>query len=324
MSITTTEPEPKDEKFAEVVYSADAPEPEKTEQPQAEEKEPATKPGAKKTDYLTDILMVSVLVLILGAGGYFIKTQTDKYEVPSAYEEAVAEYQQLTNEWNQLISNKKKTSTVQRVKQLQTRIDALDKQLAEAATALNKAKEKKASICSAIAQEKQAIDGARYTLREADRDYRAKALAELPGMPIGDVLNRRRNHIVKNAVVTHLDANAKIIKLRSSSDLVTWHFKDLAKKELAPIVRYALGMADFVDMSVLNEEGQAAAPKRPVIKREQAATAQEPAQDYDPAPGAPVISSGKSETISADPAVSPDAAPADVPTWDAPTGDLPI
>lgn len=335
MSISTDKPEPEDEKFADIVYS---PEEESAENSPEENKQeetatPATdntdknpaekKPG--KSDYLMDIMMVSVLVLIIGVGGYFVKTQMDQYTVPSPYEEATAEYDKLRHEFDQLIANKKKVNDVQKVKKLQNRIDAMESRLTEAKANLAKAKSEKAAIQSAILQEKQAIDSARYNLREADRDNRAKALAELPGMPIGDVLNRRRNHIVKDAVINNLDMKTRKIQLRSSSDLVNWNIKDLAKKQLPPIVRYGLGMADLIDMSVLDEEGKEATPKRPIARREQPAAPQQNTEEsYDPNPGAPIISSGKTETISADPTATPDTDVADDPMWDAPTGALPI
>lgn len=334
MSISTNKPETEDEKFADIVFTPEDASPraaeekpetpaeeKKVEEPKAEEKK---KPG--KSDYLMDILMITVLVLIIGVGGYFVKTQMDKYAVPSAYEEACAEYDRLSAEFNHLVSNKQKVTDVQKVKELQARIEVLETRLNEARSNLANAKAKRDAILSAISQEKQAIDSARYTLREADRDYRAKALAELPGTPIGDVLNRRRNHIVKNAIITNLDMRAKKIQLRSDSDMVNWNIKDLAKKQLSPLVRYALGMADLVDMSVLDEEGKPASPKRPVARTE-TLPAEQPAQEdesYDPAPGAPIISSGQTETISSDPTATPDSEPADTPMWDAPTGALPI
>lgn len=339
MSITTDNPEPEDEKFADIVYSPEnegaeaTAEQEKQEETTQEEKPAAEQKNEKntdkkpgKSDYLMDIMMVCVLVLIIGVGGYFVKTQMDRYAVPSPYEEATAEYERLWKELEQLSSNKKKVNDVQRVKKLQNRIESFEAALTAAKTNLANAKNEKASILASIAQEKQAIDSERYNLREADRDNRAKALAELPGMPIGNVLNRRRNHIVKDAVINNLDMKARKIQLRSSSDLVNWNIKDLAKKQLPPIVRYGLGLADLIDMSVLDEEGKEQTPKRPIARREEPAMPQsQPAEEsYDPEPGAPIISSGKTETISSDPTATPEADVADEPTWDAPTGALPI
>lgn len=346
MSISTTDPEPKDEQFADVVYTTDEPKTEETpaapapEEPETkeekatpetkEEKEAPAEPKkpTSKAAIIIDVLIVLMLVLIMGGGGYFIKTQMDKYAVPSAYEEACAEYDRLKAELDKIISNKQQVNTVEKVKRLQVQIEQVQAQLAEAREHLAKAQAQKNDIQAKINEVKQGIDSARYNLREADRDFRAKALAELPGMPVGDVLNRRRNHIVKNAIIAELNMRANKIQLRSSSDIVNWNIRDISKKELPPIVRYALGTADLVDMSVLDEEGKEPARKRPVARREQPAaapTAPEPAEEsFDPAPGAPVISSGKAETITTDPAATPGDAPADTPTWDAPTGALPI
>lgn len=342
MSISTTDPEPKDEKFAEVVYSSE-PAPEQVEPDSAEKapespevpekKEPTPEPeaprkGISKTGVIVDVLLVVVLVLILGGGGYFIKQSMDAYSVPSAYEEASAEYDRLKAEYEHLISNRQQVNTVERVKRLQDEITAVQASLDNAKKHLNDAQSQKAQLLSMINEVKQGIDRARYNLRESDRDYRAKALAELPGMPIGDVLNRRRNHIVKNAIVAELNMRAHKIQLRSSSDIVNWNIKDISKKDLAPIVRYALNDADLVDMSVLDEEGKEPTRKRPVARREQPAAPQqaqaEEPEDFDPAPGAPIISSGQSETITTDPGTTPHTEPADTPTWDAPTGALPI
>ena len=337
MSISTNKPDNEDEKFADIVYTSqadtqeevkDTPVAEETDkQPATEEKEKTEqkKTSGKKSTYWMDIAMVSTLVAILGVGCYFIKTQMERYDVPTPYEEACAEYDRLSAEFNHIISNRSQVNNIQRVKTLQGRITALEAQIEDATASLNKAREKKANITSSIAQEKQAIDSARYNLRESDRDYRAKAMAELPGLPVGNVINRQRNGVFNDAVIYTVDMQARRINFRSASGQVNWLIKDISKKELPPIVRYALGLADLVDMSVLDEEGKPEGKKRPVARRETPHfTTAASSDNYDPQPGAPVISSGKTETLTSEPTSSEDSGQNEQPTWDAPTGDLPF
>lgn len=339
MSISTNKPENEDEKFADIVYAphADskqeekdtpAPAEETTKAPtegQADDKAEEKKKQGKKSSYWMDIALVSTLVVILGVGCYFIKTQMERYDVPTPYEEACAEYDRLSAEFNHIISNRSQVNNIQRVKTLQGRITALETEIEQATASLNKAREKKAGITSSIAQEKQAIDSARYNLRESDRDYRAKAMAELPGLPVGNVINRQRNSVFNDAIIYTVDMQARRIHFRSTSGQVNWLIKDISKKELPPIVRYALNLADLVDMSVLDEEGKPEGKKRPVARRETPhLTTTESTDSYDPQPGAPVISSGHTETLSSEPTSTEEADQNEQPTWEAPTGDLPF
>lgn len=335
MSISTNKPEADDEKFDDIVFSdrphqtAAPSEPQKEAEataPAPVEKAPELKADSKKAGYVMDIVLIVFFVHLLGVGWYFIKTQMSRYEVPTPYEEACAEYERLNAEFNTIISNKKQVNNIRKVKELQRRISTLEAQIAEAEAGLQKAKEKKASIVSSIAQEKQAIDSARYNLRETDRDFRAKAMAELPGLPVGNIINRRRNSVFNDAVIAAVDMHARRIKFRSHSGQVNWEIKAISKKELPPIVRYALNLADLVDMSVLDEEGKTETKRRPIARREemQSATAADDDTQFDPEQTGPIISSGQSETLSSDPSTPHETSTDDVPTWDAPTGDLPI
>ena len=93
-------------------------------------------------------------------------------------------------------------------------------------------------------------------------------------------------------------------------------------------MRYALGFADFVDMSILDEEGGKKTAKRPVIQPATPIITNQPAEDddygYAPTAGTPTIINSHTETISSDPTATPDSEPVEEPVWDVPTGDLPI
>ena len=341
MSISRNKPDDNDIQFSNIVYDQTEAKkasplpvvenndgkPQSTEAPANEAA--ADSNGKKKSGYLLDTLLVTTLVLIIGVSGYFIKTKLDEYRVPSAYEEACAENDRLQQEYNMLTTDKQKINEVQQVKELQSRIEQLDQQLAEARTHLDNAKSVRANLKESIQLVKQSIDSARYNLRETDRDLRAKAMAELPGLPIPVVTNRRTNSIVKNAVITKIEeGKTKKIHLRSDSAMVSWNVKDISRKELPPIMRYALGFADFVDMSILDEEGGKKTSKRPVIQPATPIITNQPAEDddygYDPTAGTPTIINSHTETISADPTATPDSEPEQEPVWDVPTGDLPI
>ena len=163
MSISTNKPENEDEKFADIVYAphADskqeekvvpAPAEETTKAPtegQADDKAEEKKKQGKKSSYWMDIALVSTLVVILGVGCYFIKTQMERYDVPTPYEEACAEYDRLSAEFNHIISNRSQVNNIQRVKTLQGRITALETEIEQATASLNKARETP-TVCQQI------------------------------------------------------------------------------------------------------------------------------------------------------------------------------
>lgn len=334
MSISTNKPKDTDTPFVDVIYTPSnranisanngkepVSQPTKTEKPVAA--------NSDTQNYLMDILLVVVLILIIAGGGYFIKTQMDRYSVPSAYEEASAENERLQQEFNQLIANKQKVSDVQKVKELQASISHKDTQLEEARIRLQQAKNTRAELQDAIQQEKRAIDQARYNLREMDRDFRAKALAELPGLPVPVATNRKTNSIVKNAIITKLEGTKnKKIHFRADNAVVGWDVKYLSKNELPAIMQYALGFADFVDMGILGDEDGKAKKKRKVIPDSTSVMTNTDAEtaenDYDPESGAPVIINSHTETISSDPTATPDYESTGEPFIDEPTGALPL
>ena len=103
----------------------------------------------------------------------------------------------------------------------------------------------------------------------------------------------------------------------------------MIKDQLPAILRYALGYADFVDMSILDEPGdKKKARKRPVIDRTAPVSANRTTAGegygYYSTEGSPTIINSHTDTISADPTASPEYEPLEDPVWQAPDGALPI
>lgn len=308
----------------------------KAEESKKEEKKPSKAPAAKEeapapsqkaNSSLMDAILLGVLTLLIGGGGFFIYNQMEKYNVPSPYEQAKAEYARLKAELETLRGGKNKTNTrVTKSVGLINEIRNTDSAIQDAKKALNSEKEALNKLEAEIARTKEGIDAALYTLRTTDKDCRAKALSELSGLPIGDAVHKRKADAMQGAIIYRVDTVKKTITFRAPTGQVTWAIKDIVTKDFPLIARYALELEDLVDMTILNTVDNAGekAPKRPVAKRTSKRRPAADAADYDPTPGAPVINSKPGESISTEGPVVDPTEPATTPTWDAPTGDLPI
>lgn len=311
-----------------------APEPEKKEEaaaaePEKTEKKPAEAPAPKKESKSTwmDATLLGVLVALIGGGGYFIYNQMEKYDVPSPYEEAKAEYARLKTELEALRGGENnRNSRVTKSVNLINDIKETDNAIREARIALQREQESLSALEASIARTKEGIDAALYNLRTTDKDCRAKALSELPGLPIGDAIHKRQADAMQNAIIHRVDTGKKTITFRAPTGQVTWAMKDVVTKDFPTIARYALELEDLVDMTILNTVDNAGekAPKRPVAQRTTKRPTAAAEMDYDPTPGAPVINSKPGESISTDGPVVDPTEESTTPTWDAPTGDLPL
>ena len=326
-------PEAKEETSApkEEVKEEKAPEPvkEAKEEPKKEEKkaEEATAPKKESKSSWMDATLLGVLVALIGGGGYFIYDQMEKYDVPSPYEEAKAEYVRLKAELETLRGGENnRNARVNKSVSLINAIKNTDSAIKEARVALQREKEALSALDASIARTKEGIDAALYNLRTTDKDCRAKALSELPGLPIGDAVHKRKADSMQNAIIHRVDTGKKTITFRAPTGQVTWAMKDVVTKDFPTIARYALELEDLVDMTILNTVDNAGekAPKRPVAQRTPKRPVATEEADYDPTPGAPVINSKPGESITTDGPVVDPTEPASTPTWDAPTGDLPL
>lgn len=338
MSISRNKHEDNDVDFSNIVYdtsSTDKDTKSKIEEPR-ERKAPETtetaEATAKKSGYLIDTLLVIILLLMVGAGGYYVKIKMDEYRVPTEYEQASAEYESLQAEFNQLSSDAQTIAKIQRINSLQSKIVSLDEKLEKSKSTLKKTKEDRENLQTNLQIVKQAIDTARYELRNKDDVYRDIALAKLPNLQLPVVLNRKNNTIIKNAYIKAVERENKTTKLHIKSDNgddVHWPVKYISREELPAVMLYALGYADFVDMSILDEPGnKKKARKRQIIDRSAPVspnrTVAETGYGYNSASGTPTIINSRTETISADPTASPEYEPLEDPAWQAPDGALPI
>lgn len=273
--------------------------------------EPAAKADKKKSNWFSvclDVLLVLILLLILVGGGYYIKMQMDLYRVPTSMEIALQENSRLQNQRDELVEAYYRAD-----EQIIMRksIDHLN-------TELQKLNAECAAIEASISEQKDRILASQHEIRTTDKEYRSMALSLLPGMAIGDATTTRGKSL-RNAYIYRLEG--KLITLRSPEGQIRIPVRELIKKELPKLARYAFGEIELVDMSDFDVNGEAPATA-PAAERpaNTTAPAAEPAPDYEPTGGTPVVDTSAGSTISVP--ETPQEAPTG--TWDAPNGDLPF
>ncbi len=321
MSISAKNTAPADEEFADIEFCPqtstgteeqpaenmpeDAPivvEEEASTETATPETEQATEPAPKaKNDekkeksrgffsILFDILLVILLLGILAGGGYYIKLKMNLYSVPSALDIALRDNARLQRQRDELVEKYYKADENILMRESLTRLDS----------ELAKIKDECATIENSIEEQKNKILALQHEIRTTDKEYRQIALSLLPGMSIGDAVTSR-GQTLRQAYIYRLEG--KLITLRSPEGQIRVPTRELIKKNMPDLARYAFGELDLVDMSDFDNGGNAPASdnnaqtktevKKPVPSRVTVRT------DYEPASGAPTVDTSAGATISA-------------------------
>ncbi len=323
MSISTQNTDPEEEQFADVVYPGEkTPHPATVKthcSPRAPQTPPQQATGKlNKVSTILNILIVVCFLLILGLGTFFVVQMKTIY-VPSPYEQSKMEYEKLLQEKNELEADRSKIDRSVEARALLNKISALQKSAEETSSQINKIKQENQDYEKRIADKKRDIDAAKFELRRTNQKYRREALAILTNLPIGEVIKLNdKGHdgeVITNAIIANVNMAAKKMKLKSAEGVnVNWDFERISIDTLPRLVRYAIGEAELVNLELLDDGTTTKKKKRkPVVARPET-------QVYDPTPGAPIISSGPSATISSDPTLEPEEPVTDTAPWD----ELPI
>lgn len=317
MSLSAKNTAPEDEDFADIEFR---PKPVKNDKPVVEEKqetpapeEVSTEPTDEKTAtapptpaveksnkapgeekrgkwaVFFDVLLVTLLLAVLGFGGYYIKIKMDEYRVPSAMDIALQENARLQRERDAMVDAYYKAD-----EQILMRrsLEHLDHEL-------SKVQDECAGIEQSIAENKDKILALQHEIRTTDSEYRSVALSLLPGMAIGDAVTNR-GKALKDAYIYRLEGN--LITLRSHEGQIRIPTRQLIKKDMPRLARYAFGEEDLVDMSDFDANGEV--PQKKSAPKKQEAPKEETPRvtvrtDYEPASGAPVVDTSAGATITA-------------------------
>lgn len=270
-----------------------------------------------------DSLLVVLLLLVIGFGGYYLKQQLDRYRVPTAMEIALEENTQLSQKRESLQS-----AFYQADEQIQMR-----RALATLTARRDALGEEIAQLENSISQQKDIILALQHEIRQADTDARHVAYSLLPGMFIGTA-STTTGKSIPGAVIYRLDRND--IHLRYDAGQVRVRIKDLVKDSLPPMARYAFGLDDLVNMSDFEtrtshtekETPEKKAPTKSVTFNKSKGYSIASVKDYYlPNTGTPIVDTDASRTSTTgtmkDPALQQvDDATGE--TWQAPTEDIPL
>lgn len=243
-----------------------------------------------------DVILVLLLLAVLVCGGYYIKKQMDLYSVPSAIELALQENARLQRERKELVETYYSADENILMRESLARLDSeMEKVQAECA-----------EIERSIAEQKDKIMALQYEIRTADKEYRSIALSLLPGMAIGDAVTTR-GRALREAYIYRLEG--KLITLRSPEGQIRVPTRELIKKDMPKLARYAFGEIDLVDMSDFenSEETPATTPTDKPAEDEAPAEPRVTVRtgyDYEPTGGSPTVDTSAGATISAPAAVS--------------------
>lgn len=302
-------PEDKDKDAAVIVPATPLDEPKKEPSPEAPTKE-TQQQDAKKTTAdkgseakaekrrgggfwgcLLDLFLVTLLTGTMGAGGWYLYTEMERYRVPTQMELATEEYAELCKERDALRDAAYHADEQLHMRQ---RLSGLDDQLSDLKRRIN---EKKASVD----KEQARVIELQNEILKNDTQLRSVARSLLTGLSIGDAATTR-GKVYRNAVIHRLEGNR--ITLRNPEGQACFPVRELVKDTLPDIARYAFGLDDLVDTSDFTVVKGQPAPKKRKGKLISAKNMQNaaPVKDYDPAAGAPVVdtNSAATSTITAD------------------------
>lgn len=289
-----------------------------------------TQPGRRRTtvgSVIFDTLLVLILLAVLGYSAYYLHRELPKFRVPSPMELALEENDQLSQRYDELISQSHHAEVQLAMRE---KLAALDAKLASLEEQFKQGENR-------IAELKTQALGVQHEIRQADKEARAVALSLLPGLTLGDVATTTGKRF-NNATIYRIENNArgKRIVLRSPEGQVSYPLNELVRDNLPQIFLYAFGLVDLVDMSDFSK-----ADGTPVTAQSQ--TNPKPAsgkgkstgktrksrgviiingERYEIGGGSPVVDT--EAAAKTPPAPSTDTMPVPDEIWQAPDGALPL
>ncbi len=267
-----------------------------------------------------DTMLVLALVGTLVGGGYYLKTQLDKYRVPSIMEITMTENLELCKQREALQAKAYHADEQIHMRKLLAR---LERQLGDFSRQLA---EKEQDITA----EHNRVLALQHEIRQADKEARSVARSLLPGMPIGNV-STTTGKAYRDAVIYRMEG--KLMTLRSPQGQVRFPVSQLVKDTLPTLARYAFDLENLIDMSDFEVSPMDAAaarqraakkPARDVEASKNQESAPPAEKNYEPVAGAPVVDTDANRTTTTD--VPDDAeSPEEVDPWaDAPNDELPF
>jgi len=239
---------------------------------------------------VTDSVLVLLITAAIGASGYYLKQQYQRFRVPTPMEMVMQENEQLCNKHEAL-----REKAFHADEQLHMR-----RRLAHQERRLGRDSQQIADLEASIAEQRSRILAIQHEIRSADKEYRSVARSLLPGMPIGNATTTT-GKAYRNAVIYRIDN--KNVVLRTPEGQSRFPVRQLVKDNLPPLARYAFGLDNLVDMSDFDTAESLDAPvKQEATPIADPAPTPAPASEkraetsYEPEEGAPVVDTDASST----------------------------
>lgn len=262
-----------------------------------------------------DTLLVLLVVGACAGGTYYLRSQWNKYRVPTILE----------------LTQKECLTLCEQREALQDAANHADEQLSmrrklsQLENKLSEFSDKNAQLRASLADQQKRVLALQHEIRQIDRESRGVARGLLPGLPIGNVTTTR-GRTYNNATISRLQG--KRISLRTPEGAASLPISELVKDRLPDIALYALGEIDLVDMTDFTADGTA--PSDPVSAntklRKDVRPTTSASADYEGQSSGPVVDTNANKTsidVSEDSSPAPEQ-PANGDIWNAPTGDLPL
>lgn len=267
----------------------------------------------KWMDVTLDTLLVCLVAGVLGGGGYYLKTQWDKYRVPSIMEVTYQESSDLCAKRDELQEAYNHADEQLLMRQSIAKLEA----------DLRKNAEKAARLRESISEQQNRVLALQHEIRRTDKEARGVARGLLPGLPVGTVTTTRGKSYT-NATISRLRGNS--ISISTPYGAATLKISDIVKDKLPEIVLYALGEIDLVDTSDFTSTGTVpTTTKKTNPKLRNTPRSKKAPVSYEPDQPAPVVNT-HAGTPAGGAGTSTPSAPSTPAgnVWQAPTGDLPL
>lgn len=250
-------------------------------------------PEDRKSEVLrlvTDSMLVLLITAAIGASGYYLKQQYQRFRVPTPMEMVMQENEQLCKKHEAL-----REKAFHADEQVHMR-----RRLAYQERRLGRDSQQIADLEASIAEQRSRILAIQHEIRSADKECRSVARSLLVGMPIGNATTTT-GKAYRNAVIYRIDN--KNVVLRTPEGQSRFPVRILVKDNLPTLARYAFGLEHLVDMSDFDTAESLDTPVKqesaPIPDPDQAplpASEKREETSYEPEEGAPVVDTDANST----------------------------